>query len=143
MIYKYEIACKEAGLSEEKTAEIRKVFENDRKRLKREQQRMAEENITYFSIDSVETGEDMEGFDISDPKADTEAFAIRNWELFKLKEYVAELSVEDAEFLLACYQDAKESDERIAEKMGLTRNQVRYKKKMLLKHLRDRFEGEK
>ena len=143
MIYKYEIACKEAGLSEETTEEIRKVFEYDRKRLKREQQRMLDENIRCFSIDAVEPEQDMEGFDIPDPNADTEAFAIRNWELFKLKEFLAELSLGDAEFLLACYQDAKESDERIAEKMGLTRNQVRYKKKMLLKHLRERFEGEK
>ena len=68
---------------------------------------------------------------------------LKNWELSKLNEYLAELTVEDAAFLLACYQDVKDSDSRIAEKMGLTRNQVRYKKKMLLKHLKERFEGEK
>lgn len=143
MIYKYEIACKEAGLNEEKIVEIRKVFDNDKKRLKREKQRMEEKDIHCFSIDAFQAGEDIERFDIADPNADTEALAIKNWELSKLREFLAELTTEDVEFIMACYQEAKESDERIAEKMGLTRNQVCYKKKMLLKHLKERFEGEK
>lgn len=143
MIYKYEIACKEAGLNEEKIVEIRKIFDNDKKRLKREKQRMLEEDIRYFSVDAFEAGEDVESFEIEDPNADTEALAMKNWELSKLREYLAELTPDDIEFIMACYQDAKDSDERIAEKMGLTRNQVRYKKKMLLKHLKERFEGEK
>lgn len=143
MIYKYEIACKEAGLNEEKIVEIRKVFDNDKKRLKREKQRMEEKDIHCFSIDAFQAGEDIERFDIADPNADTEALAIKNWELSKLREFLAELTTEDVEFIMACYQEAKESDERIAEKMGLTRNQVRYKKKILLKHLKERFEAEK
>lgn len=143
MIYKYEIACKEAGLNEEKIVEIRKVFDNDKKRLKREKQRMEEKDIHCFSIDAFQAGEDIERFDIADPNADTEALAIKNWELSKLREFLAELTTEDVEFIMACYQEVKESDERIAEKMGLTRNQVRYKKKILLKHLKERFEAEK
>ena len=143
MIYKYEIACREAGLSEEQTAEIRKVFDNDKKRLKRENQRMVEEEILCFSMDRVQTEDDVEAFEIEDLNANTEEQAIKNWEISKLNEYLSELTVEDAAFLLACYQDVKDSDSRIAEKMGLTRNQVRYKKKMLLKHLKERFEGEK
>ena len=35
MIIKYEIACREAGLSEENTAEIRKFLDAEQKKLKR------------------------------------------------------------------------------------------------------------
>ena len=37
MIYKYEMACKEAGLTEEQIAKIRQVFDSDYKRLDRRQ----------------------------------------------------------------------------------------------------------
>lgn len=36
MIYKYEMACKEAGLSDEATAEIRRFFDAEKKKLKRD-----------------------------------------------------------------------------------------------------------
>ena len=43
MIYKYEMACREAGLSEEKTAEIRRMFDAEYKKLKRRKKRQEEE----------------------------------------------------------------------------------------------------
>ena len=36
MLYKYEIACQQAGLSEEKTAEIRRMFNAQYQKLYRE-----------------------------------------------------------------------------------------------------------
>ena len=83
MIYKYEIACREAGLSEEQTAEIRKVFDNDKKRLKRENQRMVEEEILCFSMDRVQTEDDVEAFEIEDLNANTEEQAIKKLGVIK------------------------------------------------------------
>ena len=40
MIYKYEMACKEAGMSEETIAEIHRMFDADKKKLKRLNQRL-------------------------------------------------------------------------------------------------------
>lgn len=54
MIYKYEIACKEAGLNKEQINEIRKVFDVDRRRLKRENEKMEQENIRYGSVDDID-----------------------------------------------------------------------------------------
>ena len=50
MIYKYEMACKEAGLSEEQTAEIRRFFDAEKKRLKRDKKAREEEGITFSYV---------------------------------------------------------------------------------------------
>lgn len=72
MIYKYEMACKEAGLSEEKVVEIRRMFDNDKKKLKRENERMEKENIRYFSMNQVEEDDDFGEYSIADPRVDVE-----------------------------------------------------------------------
>lgn len=44
MIYKYEMACREAGLNEEQIKEIDRVFDADKKKLKRKKNAQEEEN---------------------------------------------------------------------------------------------------
>ena len=43
-------------------------------------------------------------------------------------------------FLLAMFEDVENANQRMAEKLGLTIGQVRYRKEKLLKMLRARFE---
>lgn len=143
MIYKYEIACKEAGLSEEKTAEIRKFFVAEKQKLRRRNKVIEETNFRYFSMDeSVDEQDGIESCEIRDVNADTEMEAIRLWELEKLREYMNELPVEDREFLYACFEDARGAETRIAAKLGIPRQTVQYRKKKLVDQLRRRFMGE-
>lgn len=144
MIYKYEIACKEAGLNKEQINAIRKVFDVDRRRLKRENEKMEQENIRYGSVDDID--DEYEGIaqkDIEDPRQNIELEYIKNWELEQLERFLVELTAEEKEFLLVCYEEAKMSDSRISERLGLPRATVYNRKKRLLKKLRKRFEEEK
>ena len=96
MIYKYEIACKEAGLNKEQINEIRKVFDVDRRRLKRENEKMEQENIRYGSVDDID--DEYEGIaqkDIEDPRQNIELEYIKNWELEQLERFLAELTAEE------------------------------------------------
>ena len=144
MIYKYEIACKEAGLSKEQITEIRKVFDVDRKRLKRETRTMEEENIQFGSVDDINGNyEEVDKRDIEDTNVNIELDYIKKWELEQLNRFLSELTEEEKEFLLAYYEDAKSSDSRIALKLGLPRTTVQSRRKKLLEKLRKRFDEEK
>ena len=144
MIYKYEIACKEAGLSKEQITEIRKVFDVDRKRLKRETRTMEEENIQFGSVDDINGNyEEVDKRDIEDTNVNIELDFIKKWELEQLNRFLSELTEEEKEFLLAYYEDAKSSDSRIALKLGLPRTTVQSRRKKLLEKLRKRFDEEK
>ena len=132
MIYKYEIACIEAGLSQEKIAEIRRMFDKEKKRLKRENQSMEKNNIRYFAVDNVKDGNEFDQYAIVDLNVDVEMEAIKKSELIKLKKVVLELTEDEREFLRICYEDARESDTRISKTLGIPRQTVQYRKKKLL-----------
>jgi hypothetical protein len=61
-------------------------------------------------------------------------------ELEELQGYLEELTDDDREFLLAMFEDVENANQRMAEKLGLTIGQVRYRKDKLIKMLRARFE---
>jgi len=142
MIYKYEIACREAGLSEEKIAEIRRFFDAEKKKLKRENDVIEKTKFQYFSMnEAIDEERGITIYDVGDMNADTEMDAIKLWELEKLREYMSELSYEDQEFLYACFEDSRGAETRIAKKLGIPRQTVQYKKKKLIDHLRKKFMG--
>lgn len=144
MIYKYEIACKEAGLNKEQINEIRKVFDVDRRKLRREQDRMEQENIRFGSVDDIDYNfEDVDGRDIEDTSFNIELDYIKKWELAQLNRFLDELTEEEREFLIVCYEDAKLSDSRIGQKLGLPRTTVQSRRLKLLEKLKKRFVEEK
>ena len=143
MIYKYEIACEKAGLSKEQIKEIRKVFDVDRRKLKREQITMEQENIRYGSVDDIDYNfEEVDRRDIEDTSINLEVSYIRKWELEQLNRFLNELTEEEREFLLICYEDAKLSDSRIAKRMGLPRTTVQSRRVKLIEKLQKRFAEE-
>ena len=144
MLYKYEIACKNAGLNQEQINEIRKVFDVDRRRLKRENVKMEQENIRYGSVDDIDDNFDgVEKRDIEDPRFNIELDYIKKWEMEQLQRFLTELTEEEREFLLVCFDESVMSDSRIADRLGLPRATVYNRRKRLLKKLRNRFEEEK
>ena len=65
MITSYERACKEAGLSEEKTAEIRRFFDAEQKKLKYLKKMRMEHGVCQGSLDNL-----LEEYPEMEPKAD-------------------------------------------------------------------------
>lgn len=142
MIIKYEIACREAGLSEEKTAEIRKFFDAEKKKLNRRRETRKENGIYYLSIEGMQECtdyEDQDTYDIADLNTDVEATAIHSWNLERLNQLLDELPENDKEFLLACFAEERGSECELARRMGVSRDAVRWRKEKLVKILKEKF----
>lgn len=139
MIYKYELACKAAGLSKEQTAEIRNYFDAEKKRLKRQNETIRRMGYKRVSIDAPVDSETYGPLDIPDPDINVEEEALKNIELQRMNDALLELPEDDREFLFAIFEDLYGAESRIAKKLNLTRGQVRQRKKKLIEDLRRRM----
>ena len=144
MIYKYEMACKEAGLSEEQTAEIRRFFDAEKKRLKRDKKAREEEGITFsYVVTSEEESEeagDLDSREIVDENYNLEEIVLHNLMLEQLHNALQELSADDREFLLSLYADDCDSVASLARTLGVPRTTLIYRKEQLLKRLKKMIE---
>lgn len=142
MRYEYEKACMEAGLSEEKTKEIRKFFDAESKRLKRQRKIRERHEIEVFSFEQVK---DDFGWGADKSSAEKDDFNLEEMVttglmLKQLRGLLAEMEEEDRNFLLALYGYGKYGAEcHVAEMYGWSRSKVRYKKANLLMILRERM----
>ena len=71
MRIEYERACVEAGTPEETVKAIRKMFDGDKKRLKREKNAQREAEFVYYSIELLKDPDDGCYYDIPDPEMNT------------------------------------------------------------------------
>ena len=140
MIYKYEMACRDAGLPEKQIAEIRRMFDAEYKRLGRRKKAKEKNNISWISTTDMSGSESESDFELADENTDVEGMVLHQMELEELQGYLDELTEDDRKFLLAMFEDVENANQRMAEKLGLTIGQVRYRKEKLLKILRARFE---
>jgi DNA-directed RNA polymerase specialized sigma subunit len=140
MIYKYEMACREAGLPEEQIAEIRRMFDAEYKRLGRRKKAKETNNISWISTADMSGADSETEYELADENTDVEGMVLHQLELEELQGYLDELTEDDRKFLLAMFEDVENANQRMAEKLGLTIGQVRYRKEKLLKMLRARFE---
>jgi DNA-directed RNA polymerase specialized sigma subunit len=140
MIYKYEMACREAGLPEEQIAEIRRMFDAEYKRLGRRKKAKEKHNISWISTTDMSGADSETEYELADENTDVEGMVLHQMELEELQGYLDELTEDDRKFLLAMFEDVENANQRMAEKLGLTIGQVRYRKEKLLKMLRARFE---
>lgn len=145
MDIKYEIACRKAGLSEEKTAEIRRFFDAEKKKLNRRKEAKTKSGFAYLSMEGLTeylSDTDMESFDIPDVNTDVEAEAILSAEIGRLREYLEEFSAEDRDFLLECFSGEYDAISRIAERTGISRTTLSSRKSRLIKRLQAKFHVE-
>ena len=140
MIYKYEMACREAGLPEEQIAEIRRMFDAEYKRLGRRKKAKETNNISWISTADMSGADSETEYELADENTDVEGMVLHQLELEELQGYLDELTEDDRKFLLAMFEDVENANQRMAEKLELTIGQVRYRKEKLLKMLRARFE---
>lgn len=139
MIYKYEIACKEAGLTEEKIAEIRKFFDGEKKKLKRSIQYRAEEGIVFNSLTVMaeEYGGDEDNS--LDAGFDLEETVIHAMELQRLNICLNELSVDDREFIYEVFSEERGAIARISRETGIPRSTLVDRKERILRTLKEKF----
>lgn len=143
MICKYESACKQAGLSEDKIQEIRRFFDSEKKRLKRRREAHDKCGYSFMSVqDLIENrdGWDIETFDIPDGSTDVEAEICHKMDLEKLDVLLMELSEEDREFLLTCYEHTDISDVKLSEMLDMPRSTMRSRRERLVRLMKKRFE---
>ncbi len=140
MIYNYEMACKEAGLREDQTAEIRRFFDSEQKKLKRRNEAIDKNQIVYFSISQAvkELGENAD-YEIPDASIDVAEEVLHRMDLDRLREVMQELPEDDQEFLMVYFEEENFGDTRVAKRLGIPRQTVQYRKKKLLKVLRKKF----
>lgn len=143
MIYKYEMACKEAGLNEEQTKAIRRVFDREKKQLKRMNELQEEMQKKYgfeiYSFSELHGQDEEEDFDPMDPGMNLEDRILHQMDVDRLRELLAQLPEEDRELLLAYYDGTHGSKQAYLENMNLSRYRADYRVAVLIKELRARF----
>lgn len=89
MIYKYEIACMNAGLSEEKTAEIRRMFNAPQyQRMYREREARKKLNYEFWYIEDLYGRDGEKGiYEIADPSVNIEEELIHQMDLRSCERY--------------------------------------------------------
>lgn len=139
MIYKYEIACKEAGLSEEQTAEIRKFFDGEKKKLKRDKEKREKNGIVFNSLRGLVGNYDADEYEIEDPAPQVEKQILHKLELEQLRRSMDKLPEDDREFLYAIFENDSLPERKLAEKLGIPAATYFRRKKRVLEQLRKKF----
>ncbi len=141
MIYKYELACREAGLTEEHTAKIRRLFDVEKKRLARDKRAREREGIVFNSMSAFVEDESDDEVEVADERVDVEAEALRRIELERLRKILEEFPREDREFLLFIFSGRQSEglQKAYAVKNGISEMAVSRRKARLVKMLRKRF----
>lgn len=138
MRIEYEIACRKAGTPEETVKAMRRMFDADYKRLKREKQ--ARKNIVYYSLEHLLNPEGNSCYyDVPDPDMDVEQIVLHRFDLERLREILRIIPKEEKEFILDCFAAEWGEMKVIAEKYGMTIGAVQQRKRRILLKLRKIF----
>ena len=141
MIYSYEKACKEAGLSEEETEKLRRFFDAEKKRLRRDKESRKAEGISFCYIQSPGKNDEepqTQNLDFVDRSFDLEETIMHKLLMEQLHNALAQLSVDDREFLLAVFSGFGGAA-KYAKAHGMTKMQVSRKQRLLVDKLREIF----
>lgn len=139
MIYKYEIACREAGLSEEQTAEIRKFFDGEKKKLKRDREKRERQGIVFNSLRGLVGEYDLDEYEIEDLAPQVEEQILHKLELEQLRKCMAELPKKDREFIYAVFENDRLPERKLAAELGIPEATYFRRKKRVLEQLRKKF----
>ena len=91
-------------MAEEKIREIRKVFDADYKRLKRQDKAIEREGLDFFSLECLmDPGNGANCYDFIDPGFDVENIIIHKLDLERLNKILGMISSKNREFILDCF----------------------------------------
>lgn len=138
MKMEYEKACKAAGLSEEKIREIRNVFETEKQKRRVNCKNREKYGYKEVSVEAlIKAG--FSTFSLTDETKDTYEEALYRIALSHLQRFLLRFT-EEEQFMLLMY--GVMSDREVAEKLNMSKSTMQYRRKRLLKQLREYFEKE-
>lgn len=135
MIWRYEKACKEEGMEAEKINELRKVFDMEKKKMKRENLALEQNHIEYSLLSELEDNEYRKAVLVEDRNVNIEEEAIRAYEISLLKDSLRVLTIEEKQLVVWHYYDEM-SLRIIAKKFGITLSAVQSRHKRIIEKLR-------
>ena len=149
---KYESICRKEGVSEQKTREIRRIFNTDVQRANREKRYREEHGISICSLSALGAGDEEADpgtggeFEIADLSGDPLEKLIRagdeeehEKQLAVLQEIMAELDPEDAYILRKYYSGGYGIESALARELGMERKAFIRRRRRLLEMVRVRF----
>lgn len=140
MILLYENACKEAGLTEEEIKKIRRIFDADNKRYRRDKEAREKAGIVFNSLSAYE--DEFGSLSIKDPhQEDVEDRILHEIELENLRVCLKELPEDDRGFLFKLF-GGRGSETALAKELGVSRASVQRRKARLIKLLRKMMKEE-
>ena len=135
MKWEYEKACIEAGMEEEKIRELRKEFDDDRRKLNREKQRMKRNGVCCVGLNRLLENRDL---DIPD-SISVEEIAIKNLYLKQLRECLQEMDSADRDLVIA-YFDKNTNFSQYARDLGAKRADLIYRVNCIVRQLRKKMQ---
>ena len=135
MIWNYEKACKEAGMEVEKVKELRRFFDMEKKKLKRENKVLEEKHVEYSLLSELEENGFRKAGLVEDRTVNVEEEAIRSFEISLLGNCFSILTAEERQLIVWHYYDEM-SFRVIAKRFGITLSAVQNRHEKILKKLR-------
>lgn len=140
MIFKYEMACREAGMTDEQIREIYNLFNADYQRLYRRKKAKERNKLDFLAVEGMRGSDGEFGtYEIPDESVDIEEEIIHKLELERLREVLAMLTEEDRRFILEYFEGEGRFLDELAARYGLTRNQAIGKKKAIIRLLKELY----
>ena len=146
MKYEYELACKEAGMPEENIAELRRMFDADKKKLKRLNRKLESQEdafcILHLSDFHVEDQSGDFDYDAPDLTVDVEEDVMHSMMLDQMRGFLGELNQEDRRFILTYFSFKNKAVHQTAKLYHCTERQAAFRRDRIIAILREKFSEE-
>lgn len=138
MYWKYEKLCRQVGLSEEKRRKIQRILDREKQRRRTKQKNAEKYGISIISADALRDA----GYDVFARLTggeNTYDEAIKDMALQYLHIFLQRLHSDDRYILLSL---GTLSDREIAQKLGISKSTVQYRRKKLIMLLKKWYQQE-
>ncbi len=144
---RYEDACNHEGLSNEEMGEIRRLYDADYKKLKREKEYREKNEILFNSLSSLGINSDgQKEYDIPDFTNEPLGLILKEEEhagnermLAVLRECLDEMDPDEADILIRYYAGTYGIGTQMASELGMDRKAFMRKTEKLLEKIRKSF----
>lgn len=128
------------GMSKEMVREFEKTFEADIKRLQRNKEEIKEKGYSFIILDVASDEDDGSSiFPEVEDVTENENIWLQQMHIDMLRSFLSEMSEEDRRILYVSFSGIYNFDEVLAEEYGVTKRAIRYRRDVLIKQLRKKF----
>ena len=120
--------------------EFEKTFEADIKRLQRNKEEIKEKGYSFIILDVASDEDDGSSiFPEVEDVTENENIWLQQMHIDMLRSFLSEMSEEDRRILYVSFSGVYNFDEVLAEEYGVTKRAIRYRRDVLIKQLRKKF----